>query len=98
MLALFAFSVTPKFLLHALFANHKDTVASRPASNRVELSTAGFHCDVDNLVVESPFLFQHTTLDFTIPVVFPTFQNRPNQFWSSPENHVSCLRGPPSVA
>jgi hypothetical protein len=98
MLVLFGFSVTPKLLLHTLFANHKDATASRPISDNIELSTSGFHCDVDNLVVESPFLFEYVTLDFTTPVLFGTYQDRPIQHCCPPENHISFLRGPPSMA
>ena len=54
-LGLFALAITPKIVLHALAANHID---SHPTLNGHgdQLNRDGFHCQVDNLVVEFPFL------------------------------------------
>ena len=97
MLVLFGFSVTPKLLLHSLLAHHKD-ISSRSVSKNTEITTSGFHCDVENLVVESPFLFENITVSFNTPVVFAKYQNKPTHNFCSTENLVSCLRGPPSIA
>jgi hypothetical protein len=54
-LILFAFSATPKLFLHGFLANHRDAPLQKTQSGRPLVGTAGFHCDCDNLVVESPF-------------------------------------------
>ena len=54
-LLLFSFCVTPKRFLHDLLANHKDAqyCDSLPPQ---QISTSGFHCNLDDLVVVAPFL------------------------------------------
>jgi hypothetical protein len=56
MVLLFAFSITPKIMLHDLVADHKDRPYAVNDSNTKEIDASGFHCHYDNLVVESPFL------------------------------------------
>jgi hypothetical protein len=97
MLLIFGLSITPKLVLHQLFANHKDTPA-RSITAKAQLTTSGFHCDIDNLVVEGPFLTESITLIFNIQVLFATYQNRPAHNFASIANLVSSLRGPPSIA
>jgi hypothetical protein len=55
---LFAFSITPKIVLHNLVANHKDgkTKTSLPDAYSTQLSKASFNCQCDNLISESPFV------------------------------------------
>ena len=55
MLFIFAFSVTPKKILHDLVANHKDSRVVASASAITKISVDGFTCKCDNLVAESPF-------------------------------------------
>jgi hypothetical protein len=54
-LLLFSFCVTPKRFLHDLLANHKDAQYSDNLPLQ-QISTSGFHCNVDDLVVVAPFL------------------------------------------
>jgi hypothetical protein len=54
-LLLFSFCVTPKRFLHDLLANHKDAQYSDSLPLQ-QISTSGFHCNVDDLVVVAPFL------------------------------------------
>ncbi|HTL09579.1 MAG TPA: hypothetical protein VL307_15010 [Chitinophagaceae bacterium] len=55
LLLLFAFSITPKQLLHDALARHKDAVASGKRNGQALFNAAGFVCKCDNLVAESPF-------------------------------------------
>ena len=76
-LLLFSFCVTPKRFLHDMLANHKDAqpFASFPAQ---QVSQSGFRCQIDDLVVEAPFLpgiqanspvtFESTPLVFSTPI------------------------------
>jgi len=95
MLVLFSFSITPKFLLHSILANHKDSPISK--TTQAELSPSGFHCDVENLVVELPFL---ENFIFAIEPVnkglFQTFQARTEHQFLSFSHFIAGLRGPPS--
>jgi hypothetical protein len=97
MILLFALSITPKIMLHDLIANHKDASPSSFGSN-AQLTASGLHCDVENLVVEGPFLFGNITVTFNIPVVFVTYQNKSIHNFCSTDNFVSCLRGPPYIS
>ncbi len=54
-LLLFSFCVTPKRFLHDLLANHKDAQYSDSLPLQ-QISTSGFHCNLDDLVVVAPFL------------------------------------------
>lgn len=56
MLMMFAFSITPKLLLHDLIANHRDSPLKNSTDKNARIDVAGFNCSCDNLVVESPFL------------------------------------------
>jgi hypothetical protein len=64
-LLLFSFCVTPKRFLHDLLANHKDAQysASLPLQ---QITTSGFHCNVDDLVVVAPYLPEIQTI---VPVI-----------------------------
>jgi hypothetical protein len=96
MLTLFCFSVTPKFLLHRLLANHKDSPISN--STKAHLAASGFHCDIENLVVEAPFLSGNNNVYFHIPVVFASYRNKLTYNFTCRKNIVSCLRGPPALS
>jgi hypothetical protein len=62
-LLLFAFCVTPKRFLHDLLANHRDTSMMHGFPQQ-QVTTSGFHCNVDDLVVVAPFL---PGIQITIP-------------------------------
>jgi hypothetical protein len=74
-LLLFSFCVTPKRFLHDLLANHLDlqSATNYPVEH---ISSSGFQCHADDLVVMQPFLpeIQNAEpLAFTLKIVtFPT--------------------------
>ncbi|HLK30081.1 MAG TPA: hypothetical protein VKT28_15985 [Puia sp.] len=96
MLMVFAFSVTPKILLHNLVADHRDTPRSHNNSKEQQLSKTGFNCNCDNLVVESPFVNDYVEIDLSVT------QNFSGQKIAYENNFYSLhyfyfeLRGPPS--
>jgi hypothetical protein len=64
-LILFSFCITPKRFLHDLLAHHKDT---RTETQKTALiSTTGFHCHADDLVVVEPFIPE--IQNYTAPVL-----------------------------
>ena len=94
MLFFFSLSITPRLFLHALFADHKDTV-SRVVKKGDNVGNTGFTCDCNNLVATSPFTDTHDEISIGIQTsyqesvaLFSTriFQNT-HQFFE--------LRGPP---
>lgn len=95
MLAVFAFSVTPKILLHNLVADHKDTPIKSNHSNQEQVSKAGFNCNCDNLVVESPFINDFIPVDLSLKKEFVQQQNFFKNNFNSLHYFYFELRGPP---
>jgi hypothetical protein len=62
MLLLFTFSITPRKDLHDFLANHRDTPVKTGFPGTTQLNTAGFHCNCETLVVESPFIDENHSL------------------------------------
>lgn len=95
MLAVFAFSVTPKILLHNLVADHKDTPIKSNHSNQEQYSKAGFNCNCDNLVVESPFVNDFFPVQLSIAKQFAQQQTFFRNNFNSLHHFYLELRGPP---
>ncbi|HVZ95942.1 MAG TPA: hypothetical protein VG847_03645 [Chitinophagaceae bacterium] len=93
-LAVFVLAITPKITLHNWFANHTDKTADRPASDKTQLSKAGFNCKVDDLVAEGHFIAGSHIEIINLPVAyfFPSY-NLPG--FTSGKVFQSKLRGPP---
>ncbi|SDW95426.1 hypothetical protein SAMN05444410_107145 [Hydrobacter penzbergensis] len=100
LLLLFAFSITPKKFLHNLVANHQDATAMnfpRENTGASQLSKAGYHCPCEQLVVQTPFVYQSASIDYTIVPVFVTYQDQQFVSTYSTAPDVSFLRGPPAL-
>lgn len=54
-LLLFSLCVTPKRFLHDLLANHRDAQTTKSIPQQ-QVTSSGFHCHIDDLVVVEPFL------------------------------------------
>lgn len=99
LLVVFALSITPTKVLHYFFANHKDGIGSKTrVSNIPTLSVAVYHCQCDNIVVESPFTLRCQPIVAEISTLL--VGNKPA---SEPSFHFVYrfyfeLRGPPSFA
>lgn len=95
LLGLFLLSITPKKVLHDIVAQHTDTSSRSVADDGAfHLQQAGFHCQLDNLVAESPF---ETAEAFTIA---KAANHHPTFGVSAVQNiqrsvALTCLRGPP---
>jgi hypothetical protein len=98
LLLLFAFSVTPKKTLHDLFAHHKDLPATSSHTKSPLLIQAGFRCQCDNLVVESPFLTQFQPADVFLPLSYRKLYKAPTEKYPSAFHFYTGLRGPPARA
>ena len=98
MLVLFAFSITPKKLLHDIVADHHDTKCTLDHSNDAngQLTNAGYNCQTDNLVIESPFENASLVIEIFIAIKYaPQNEFLTNGFIYS-DHFVVGLRGPPA--
>jgi hypothetical protein len=96
MLMLFAFSITPKLYLHAIFADHTDTVFKKPADGKTQVSKSGFSCDWSNQVATSPFIEHDDAFEIGILCVYQSFiPHFPPQIIASTPFYFE-LRGPPA--
>jgi hypothetical protein len=94
MLLVFAFSITPKLVLHKLVAHHKDAT-STSNKHSDQITKNGFHCDIENQVVVVPYVFQVIRLHLKVPTSFQIYQNRANYSFYSSRRFTFGLRGPP---
>ncbi len=96
LLLVFLLAATPKRVLHNLFADHTDVAWTKSANaNEVNLNSASYQCQIDQLVVELPFFG-------TALILFPTPLIHTNSYQESYSLLVSInklfteqLRGPP---
>jgi len=98
-LMLFAFSITPKKFLHDLVANHRDAryVSIKSLDGKDQLGNAGYHCPCDQLVAQTPFVYQTVVFErivFSVPAVY---QRAPIVALHTPLPAFSFLRGPPAL-
>jgi len=96
MLIIFGFSITPKIILHNIVADHKDTPFQSSHNSSAQLFAAGFNCNCDNLVVESPFTNDFNPLQLKAAIFFKLhFADVITDFYSQ-HHFYSELRGPPA--
>ncbi len=96
LLALFAFGITPKQVLHDWVANHKDT-RTHSTDKIARLQTTSYNCHADDLVVESPFTEHDLQTAITAsPSFYQYFVDRTNDFRSITHFFFE-LRGPPAL-
>lgn len=95
MLCIFIFSITPKQWLHDIVTKHKDSVFVS-FDGKQSLSRTGFHCDCDNLVLQSPFINYNLNVEIRLPEIFVQRQLASISNIVSYYHFFSSLRGPPS--
>lgn len=95
---LFAYGITPKITLHNLVASHRDgkVKKSLPDPNSTQLSKAGFNCQCDNLIIESPFVAETESLVITAQVGYAVFCDAFVADVYSSAVFSYSLRGPPA--
>jgi hypothetical protein len=95
MLIMFAFSITPKLLLHDLIANHRDTPLKNSTDKNARIDVAGFNCSCDNLVVESPFVEDVISAGTAVPIFYAQHNESVINRINSVSQFYFRLRGPP---
>lgn len=86
-------------MLHSIIAQHNDTQISSASlnSNEHQLNKLGFNCQIDNLVVESPFVIATSSAQIIGVINFPLYLSKPPYHFFSTEHTVYLLRGPPQI-
>src|ERR1700731_2549167 len=98
MLVLFAFSVTPRKLLHDVFANHKDGYSNLSGTPGLpQVSSTVFNCQCDNLVAESPFIDDSSPIEIFTPGLFAEYKSGLVTSIHAEQQFFFGLRGPPAI-
>lgn len=100
MLVLFAFSITPKKILHDLVATHTDSQSINfygYGSPKARIHQAVIHCNCEQLIVESVFLPTVAKYEISALSVRNFFHQTQYSFVFKTISGYSGLRGPPAV-
>jgi hypothetical protein len=90
----FAVAITPKKVLHDIFAKHEDTRSSVSDHSTNAVSKSGYNCNCDDQVAESNFLHPLPNLEIILPCTSSSPGTLKIAFTSLP-NYYTSLRGPP---
>ena len=94
---LFAFSITPKKTLHDWIVSHTDGV-STAKSDAAQVTKAGFNCNYQNLVAESPFTADSQYVDLTLPRAYVILSDALSSQIYATDLFFHSLRGPPAIS
>ncbi|HLG41462.1 MAG TPA: hypothetical protein VI461_17410 [Chitinophagaceae bacterium] len=97
MLLLFAFSITPKQLLHDAIAGHKHDYSPLSRESNFKVPKNSFQCNWQEQAIESPFTYERAFQAPEAPVFLSFYKSHYTRNLYSAEAHYSSLRGPPSV-
>lgn len=98
LLLVFAFSSTPKQWIHELVFKHRDIYSNcTDGSSRTHLHQSGFHCELDNIVVLSPFIYDINVIEPKAPLVHSDYYSHTVIRFHSSGYFFSDLRGPPAI-
>lgn len=97
LICIFAISITPKSSFHDLMASHNDECFDNHQFKGDQITRQSFNCHFENLVVESPYLWQYHCLLDEITIYLSTDKPSLNVDVFSNHPFFSELRGPPAV-
>ena len=97
LLVLFTLGITPKVLIHAVVAHHQDTHLSVDRDGTDHVNKTSFHCSIDSLVVEVPYLLYPISIQLDVPQLFQVRQVEADHQFYSFGHFIFGLRGPPAV-
>jgi hypothetical protein len=98
LLVVFTISFIPKAYFHEVLADHKDFVScEHPGAKAACIHQQGFRCDVNDLVVTTPYVLSANGINFVHPpfgviLVTPLFSFVAQHHFLGTDS-----RGPPSV-
>lgn len=97
LLLVFMLGATPKSFLHDAITSHQhqQKIVYKCSHHHVNISAQGFNCQVDNLVIEMPFLHViEPSFVFVTKHYIHYYERLSNTFQLS-QKAVTSLRGPP---
>lgn len=94
----FAFSITPKQWIHKLIFQHKDVyTVCTDGSFKTHLHQTGFHCELNNIIVLSPFTSDVSVTEAEVPLIHSLYYS-PIENDADPVSYFFFnLRGPPAI-
>ena len=97
MLVVFAFSITPQKSIHDLVARHADPTKCNVHKDAPvdQVENTSIHCSYDNLVVASPFVDYHLSIQIQQPEKAIIKNTLLSPFEISNLVHLFESRGPP---
>jgi len=95
LLMVFSLGITPKLFIHALVAHHQDVHLSIDHNGADQLNKAGFHCNLENPVVELPCLSFPLFFQLQVPQFFGDRRAVEGHSFYCSEHFIFGLRGPP---
>ena len=98
LLLLFALCITPKKTLHDLIADHKDAPFASEGTAQQHISTSGFRCNCDDLVVESPFISDFIPIEIITIAAYSSHVAAPADDFRFLHHFYYELRGPPCIS
>lgn len=96
LMGIFLLSITPKQVLHNLFADHEDHPTNR-TNNQLQYNAGGYNCDVNATVATTPFIEVDPVNSIGIFRVFEQFTPSLFSYILSITGYYYSLRGPPVV-
>jgi hypothetical protein len=97
LLAVFAFSITPKQLLHDVLADHTDYSTHKHRHYAPCVTKTGFSCDRLNLVAESPFVPTEKPIEAVVELYRTDFIVVSDHKAFPKAVALPSLRGPPCM-
>ena len=91
----FAIGITPKSAFHDLVANHNDECFDNHQFKSTQVTKQGISCHFENLVVESPYIWQPQLQQASINLYFTSWQTLLQADFFSHHQSYTELRGPP---
>lgn len=96
LLLIFAFGATPKKFLHDAVTQHKHEVVAKCSHHHVSISAVTYNCQIDNLVVEIPFVAALQPVFKFVAIEYFQYTNPSFNKLISASVSTAYLRGPPT--
>lgn len=97
LICVFTISITPKSAFHDLIASHNDECFDNHQFKSDQITRQSFSCHFENLVVESPYIWQPQPIEVSLITLFNSYQSSLQVNLFPQNSYYSELRGPPVV-
>jgi len=97
LLLLLLCSITPRQVLHDLFANHSHVVTKNTTEKKAQIATWSIHCSMDHFIAETPYTSINNDLVVSAFMFYASSVEAEQLSFSKSPLPQSSLRGPPAV-